>query len=330
MYHIRAKNVNEALRLGVMLMKNTKRRIAPRGMETIEYDGPVITTYVNPEQRVCTIPERDANPFFHLMEALWILAGRQDVEWLAQFNQQMRKYSDDGKVFHAAYGHRLRKHFGVDQINETIRLLKADPDTRRAVMAIWDPDHDLFFASKDIPCNDLIAFKIRDGFLHMTVMCRSNDMVWGAYGANAVQFSMLQEYIASCVGVKMGRYVQISDSFHVYVNEQWEDMQKIQVHGYDPYRDDIAPFPLFFSSNRKEFTHDLRMFFDAAIPSDHQYTTPFFEYVAKPMLKCWLMHKLGGDGMHAVADIAATDWRLAATQWLSKREEWNDASARQG
>ena len=32
--------------------------------------------------------------------------------------------------------------------------------------------------------------------LCMTVCNRSNDMLWGAYGANVVHMSMLQEFVA--------------------------------------------------------------------------------------------------------------------------------------
>ncbi len=333
MYHIRAKNVNEALRLGVMLMNQPRglRIIAPRGEKTIEYPTPVVTTYLNPTQRVLTIAERDANPFFHLFESLWILHGRQDVDWLAQFNKQMREYSDDGKTFHAAYGHRLRFNLGFDQIEALVDLLRNHPNTRRAVLQIWDGKLDLGADSKDIPCNDLIFFKLRGGVLHMTVSCRSNDMVWGAYGANAVQFSMLQEYIAGRLGCAVGRYVQVSDSFHVYVNEQWDKLRKLPVQGYDPYHRDVVPFRLFTGVSAMDAAYwetDLYNFLEYDVDRVVQnvsFKTSFFRHVAQPMLQAWRAHKLGGDGMHFVNEIMATDWRYAAAQWLSKREQWTDS-----
>ena len=157
---IRARNVNEALRLGVLYMKEYDvRRIAPRDDEwTIERVGPVVTEYVYPQERVCTIPERDANPFFHLFESLWILGGRKDVAYLEQFNSNMRRYSDDGVTYNAPYGWRLREQFGIDQIEFAIRMLKEDPDTRRCVLQIWGVN-DLGLQSKDIPCNDTIFFR---------------------------------------------------------------------------------------------------------------------------------------------------------------------------
>ena len=64
--------------------------------------------------------------------------------------------------------------------------------------------------------NTNIYFKIRENKLKMTVCCRSNDMLWGAYGVNVVHMSVLQEYMATMIGVEMGEYRQISDSFHIY------------------------------------------------------------------------------------------------------------------
>src|SRR5271154_5758040 len=95
----RVRNVNEALN-ALMAMVDGKdaatprvgsdnspwRIVSPRGMETIEWKGVFITEYEKPDERVLFSQTRDANPFFHFFESLWILAGREDVEFLAQFN----------------------------------------------------------------------------------------------------------------------------------------------------------------------------------------------------------------------------------------------------
>jgi len=56
--------------------------------------------------------------------------------------------------------------------------------------------------------------------LNMTVFNRSNDMVYGALGANVVHFSVLQEYMAACIGVEVGTYYQVSSNMHVYLDEK--------------------------------------------------------------------------------------------------------------
>lgn len=189
------------------------------------------TKITNPYRRCVGGYDRGMNVFFLLAEALWIFSGRKDVEFLNIFNGQMKEYSDDGLVFHAPYGFRLR-HWGVrsedkytsenmhaaqgfDQVLDAIRLLDNDKDSRRVVMSIWNPDFDLSVESKDLPCNDLVMLKIRNGKLITTIQNRSNDLHWGL-PTNVFQFSFLTELISLVLGVELGTQTHNSQSLHVY------------------------------------------------------------------------------------------------------------------
>ena len=132
-----------------------------------------------------------------------MLAGRGDLASVEQFNKGMAKYSDDGKGLNGAYGWRWRGMFGFDQLTEVVNELSINPTSRRCVLAMYDPVWDMQDnpESLDIPCNTHIYFDCRHNKLNMTVCCRSNDALWGAYGANAVHMSMLMEYIAAAVGL---------------------------------------------------------------------------------------------------------------------------------
>jgi thymidylate synthase len=186
---------------------------------------PVTTEYERPVERVIFWPERDANPAFHLYEALWMLAGRNDVASLARYAKQMLKYSDDGETLHGAYGNRWRNHFASDQLDVIVDTLSTVPNSRRCVLQMWDPNSDMHVEwanpeanPRDVPCNLTATFQIDTvGRLEMVVFCRSNDIIWGAYGANAVHFSFLQEYLACRIGVPMGAYYQISVNWHAYL-----------------------------------------------------------------------------------------------------------------
>lgn len=337
MLTINAKNVNEALYIGTVMLQENHIEVTPRGAHTIEFPSPVCTTYFNPMERVLFSEARDANPFFHFMESLWILAGRQDVEFVSYFNSNIANYSDDGVTFNGAYGYRLRTHFGMDQINETIYLLKKEPNTRRAVMGIWDPQFDLNKQSKDIPCNDLVVFLKRDGKLNMTVYNRSNDMIWGAYGANAVHFSFLHEYVARAIGAAIGVYNQISNSFHVYDqnNEQWERIKKeCKSRGFiDLYEKDpsIKPVPITsgnYHGWRKGWGIELNKFIADVITKHYapdSYDYKFFREVAYPMFYAWHMRKEGkmtsGQAWHWLDGIMMDcDWKEACLDWLSRRD----------
>jgi thymidylate synthase len=319
MLSIRGRNVNDIFPLGLFHLKNNGVKRDSRNGPTLEIMSPTAVQYDRPDERVLFSAERDANPFFHLFESLWMLAGRDDVEFLDEYNSQMRKYSDDGDRFNAAYGHRLRSHFGRDQIDEVITLLRRNPDDRQAVLQIWDTD-DLGKETLDKACNLTIVPRIRDGYLDWTVYNRSNDFILGALGANAVHMSVIQEYVASMIGVKVGRYWQISNCMHVYteLTPHWNKCHDLPLTVDDPYKNgQVAPFPLV--SNKESWMSDLYTFMEEPWRSV-KYMDPFFNYVAKPMAMAHRAHKENKNGLYYTLAIQATDWRLACQQWLEKRE----------
>lgn len=316
---LKGRNVNHLLPQGMALLKEQGVKIAPRGLETLEIPCPVASVYENPCERVLFDPIRDANPFFHLMESLWILGGRNDVHWLAQFNRKMANYSDNKRTFHGAYGYRLRYEHNFDQIDEAIHMLIHDQNSRRCVLQIWDAKRDLGTDSADLPCNDLVMLKVRDGKLNITVCNRSNDVIWGCYGANVVQFSMLQEYLAAMINVEVGTYTQVSDSFHVYLdNPYWVNDDFTNSH--DPYLFGlVSPRPLI--DNPKTFDVELQQFFQYNGINDWSWENSFFPEVAMPMWDAWFAHKYDKSGAIHADRIKATDWKLACLQWLYKRGE---------
>ena len=196
------------------------------------------TIITNPYRRCVGGCQRDINIFFLLAEAMWIFHGDKDVNFLTLFNKKMADFSDDGLVFHAPYGFRLR-HWGIrsedkfleehlhasqgyDQLSDAINIFAENPDTRQVVLQIWNPNFDLGVKSKDLPCNDLIMMKIRNGELHTTIQNRSNDLHWGL-PTNIFQFSFFTEMMAGCLGIDLGTQVHNSQSLHIY---EWNDIAK--------------------------------------------------------------------------------------------------------
>ena len=239
MPNVYARNVSEALYIGLMLLQDKGEWVESRSGHVIEYPSPVMTVYKRPEERVLFYPSRDANPFFHLFEALWMLAGRDDLKFVSRFNKRMKDFSDDGVTLNGAYGYRWKEYFSKNQLDLLIFHLREQPESRRAVLQMWSTD-DLSKtfnepSCKDVPCNTQIYFKIKHGRLQMTVTCRSNDIIWGTYGANAVHFSILQEYIAARVGVEMGTYYHLSDSFHAY-EKVYEKLLLLLSRRYNLYK----------------------------------------------------------------------------------------------
>jgi hypothetical protein len=313
---------------------------------------PVTTVYENPTQRVFFHPLRDANPFFHFMESLWMLAGRNDVRFVKYYAASMEQFSDNGDTLHGAYGHRWRQCESGDQLPSLIKELRANPESRRCVLQMWSaspPEEDLGWAmrgGKDVPCNTHCYFMVQDGALNMTVCCRSNDIFWGAYGANAVHFSMLLEYVARAASLPVGCMYQVSNNYHAYVDRP--DVKRVmearpRIHaddryGYrvgrasDPspnYAQTISPYPIMENGieGQQRWDSDLTTFFShwgelhaLQIAFFHD---PFFIHVVVPLANAHHAYK-GGDieaAKRILNSCHATDWKLAAQEWLQRREE---------
>lgn len=353
MWEVLGVTPDEALGQAVRMLQQAGHIVSPRGAQTLEYPGLVLTNWMFPQKRVMFNPARNANPFFHLMEALWILQGRKDVRWLTLFNKRMANFSDDGTTFHAPYGYRIK-----DQLPKVIEHLRNNPETRRAVLQIWDWELDLGTDSLDLPCNDMVFFKLRNGRLNMTVCCRSNDMLWGAYGANVVQFSILQEYVACKLGVELGQYSQLSDSFHVYLEgaggELWAQVKEANDAGNnfggrhagysisapDTHLPTVKETPLLTSTETPDMLDDdieqLFWAFDSKTEGlqdlwrlyQMNYATQFFNQVVKPMLEAWHVHKRGHtraaatlleSQKHELNQQQAYDWIQAGADWLRRK-----------
>ena len=105
-----------------------------RNGQVIVSPGPVVNTYHNPRERVLFSEQRDANPFFHFFEAMWMLAGRKDLEYVSNLLPRMKDFSDDGETLQGAYGYRWRHQFHIDQIELVVQELENNPESRRAVI----------------------------------------------------------------------------------------------------------------------------------------------------------------------------------------------------
>lgn len=328
---IEARNVQEAFRLGMTLIHDKATKRSSRAGEVLVIDGPVTTLYNRPTERVLFYPERDANPFFHFMEGLWMLGGRNDVEWISRFNSNIDQFSDDGVTFHGAYGYRWLNHFsGINQLSKVAEILRENKYDRRCVVNMWDPEIDLGRVGKDVPCNVAIMFAVsQTNHLDMTVCCRSNDIIWGAYGANAVHFSMLQEVMAAWIGSAVGRYWQISNNYHAYLDVFEKHKSVVGLPNWRQtfmYEDPnlVCPFPMVNKPIETWFS-DLNMFLDEGPVLGLR--DRFFRKVACPIWNSWFAWKntereKAERSQAAIEDLQsckAADWKLACEEWILRR-----------
>lgn len=343
--HLIYKDVNHAFKSMVEMIQSQPELMeesTSRYGDVLRFKQPVMVSFLEPKSRVLMNRYRDVNPFFHMFEAMWMLAGCCNVQSLTYFNKRMAEFSDNGITFNGAYGYRWRYPDNTpeyDQIPILVKHLKEKPDSRRAVLQMWTVTDDLLKVetSKDVCCNLSVCFKRRKTVndfdtLDMTVFNRSNDMIWGMLGANVVHFSYLHEYMANMIGVHVGTYNQITNDLHVYKNV-WDPVawSKDYTRLYSSYRMDLV-------KDKETFDEELWILIDEHVristdPErdidqvyDQTYHNPYLTEVVDPVLKTYHYHKRG-NYKKAIAEcdrIAAYDWKTRCQDWINKR--WKEKS----
>lgn len=204
-------------------------------MARIHLEDPSFNPYeITPGRRV-QLPAQIA-------ETVWVLSGQDDIKFIEPYLPRAKDYSDDGVTWSGAYGPRIRdweqtggsaRGNGIDQLYRVSKLLNEEPDTRRAVIQIFDPALDQ--EGKDIPCNNWISFYQRDGIVHAHVAVRSNDAFWGLSGINSFEWTFLLQTVAFLANLTPGSLTFSTTSLHLY-EQHWERASRIS-EGIAEYRD---------------------------------------------------------------------------------------------
>jgi len=346
MITIRGRNVNEIYRKAREILPTIGVRQSSRAGTVLAAPHPVMSVYERPCERVLWDASRDANPFFHLCESLWMLAGRDDSQLLNEFVQDFgERFAESGGRIHGAYGARWRRHWDGDQLSAIVARLRRDPLDRRCVISMWDPtmdlvnpdevSHDLhqeldvvFQEPRDLPCNTHLYPRVVGNQLDLTVLCRSNDIIWGAYGANAVHFSVLQEYLAAAIGVTVGTMYQLSNNWHAY--ESALARHPAPQRGTDFYDHHlgyvgdapigVSPSPLV--TNPETFLAECVAWCQDPLNEYPRYTNKFLHETATYVARVNQIRKTNKRLALGHCDaIKAPDWRLACRRWLERRLE---------
>lgn len=323
MYNLEIKDINIGFKNAVDLMKSEGVIEDSRNGPVLRLPAPIMIQHSNPLNRYLLSMSRDANPFFHLIELMWMLDGDNDLGPLLLYNPGMAQYSDDGSTLRGtAYGHRWRKHFGFDQLESIVEGLKTDPVSRRYVMSMWDPQTDLKNAkdSKDLACNLQVIFSLRAGdlsTLDMTVTNRSNDLIYGCLGSNVFHFSGLLEYVCARTGLKVGNYYQFSTNLHLYTENAVAKRCLEDTDVFIPYEDDSAFQQEFFNRGETTIAVDLmnvKQAYRTFKAVDHQLPEDSNERIASRIV-------LIEQAIETVGHIQHKPTSTACSLWLSRRLE---------
>jgi dihydrofolate reductase/thymidylate synthase len=157
--------------------------------------------------------------------------GNMSREFLDKIGLKDREEDDGGPI----YGFNFR-HFGAeykdchtdytgqgcDQVAEVLRMIKEEPDSRRIIINLWNPN-----ALKDMvlpPCHFVYHFRVYGDRLCCAMVQRSGDMGLGV-PFNIASATLMTYIFAFLTGKKPWKLVHTIHDSHVYLNHE-EQLEK--------------------------------------------------------------------------------------------------------
>jgi thymidylate synthase len=173
---------------------------------------------LNPEDNHITNKQRKWNLKYAEAEWQWYLSGDPSIKKLGELYGKVppiweRMADTSGNVM-SNYGWQWQRD---NQLENVIGLLKETPETRQAVISIYD-GKEMHRYSNDTPCTYAVQFTILDDKLCMSVYMRSND-IWYGFCNDQYQFSSLQKMIAKRLNLDIGWYYHHAHNMHLYNNK---------------------------------------------------------------------------------------------------------------
>ena len=134
------------------------------------------------------------------------------------------------------------------------------------------------------------------------------------------------------IGIPMGTYYQISDSWHAYT-KNWEKYGGTDsaVMMEDPYHDSVSCRSVSMIGNPSTFDEELQHWMDSP-ETALNFDNTFFESVAEPLRVAWELYKQ--EDIESAIDVlkdgtsVGVDWFVAGTQWLTRVQNKRAAKAR--
>lgn len=247
MEHIQTGHLNNDFRTCLWHLNEHGMKTKPRGVETKELLNYNITLG-DPRNRIINFPDRKTNLRYLLGEFVWYLSGQNTLDGILPYSKFWAHITNSGTVagyeagtVNSNYGHRIFGHDAemsvpligdleskgdnkdyvgdLSQWNAAVEILKADKDSRQAIINIHRPS-DRHAGNKDVACTLTLQFFIREDKLFMITNMRSNDIIRG-FTNDVFQFTMLQEALMlqlreTYPDLELGYYYHNAGSMHLY------------------------------------------------------------------------------------------------------------------
>jgi len=175
-----------------------------------------------------------------IYELLWFLRGDTNIKFLNDNGVTIwDEWADADGELGPVYGSQWRHWKGedgkeYDQVQQTIELLKKNPDSRRILISAWKVEE--ISKMKLPPCHCLYQFYVADGKLSCQLYQRSCDFFLGV-PFNIASYALLTMMFAQACDLKLGEFIWVGGDTHIY-NNHFEQVQ-LQLSR----ENDIRPLP---------------------------------------------------------------------------------------
>jgi len=154
-------------------------------------------------------------------ELLWFLRGDTNVRYLREHGVTIwDEWADAQGELGPVYGKQWRR-WGtadgrqVDQIEEVVKQLKTNPDSRRILVSAWNVGELPQMALA--PCHALFQFYVAEGKLSCQLYQRSADVFLGV-PFNVASYALLTCMLAQQCDLQLGEFVWTGGDCHLYLN----------------------------------------------------------------------------------------------------------------
>ena len=169
----------------------------------------------NDERRLAEILYEDKRENIEDKKTIWTQNAEADY-----WKDKSKFIGDVGKI----YGVQWRNFNGIDQIDELIRGLNTNPNSRRHILTAWNPSQ--LNEMSLPPCHAFSQFFVSNKKLSCQLYQRSCDMFLGV-PFNIASYSLLIHIIAKECKLEVGEFVHSLGDFHIY--EEHFDQVEIQL-----------------------------------------------------------------------------------------------------
>ena len=154
-------------------------------------------------------------------ELLWFLSGDTNIRYLTENKVRIwNEWADENGDLGPVYGKQWRKWEAnegrvIDQIDNAIRLIKHNPDSRRIIVSAWNVGELDEMAL--MPCHAFFQFYVNDGKLSCQLYQRRADAFLGV-PFNISSYSLLTFMIAQICNLSPGEFIWTGGDCHLYLN----------------------------------------------------------------------------------------------------------------